>query len=56
MEGPKEKRTTKKIWTDVAESEERLELMRELVKLKLGFGDLELFQLGQNEKFKSEKM
>ena len=56
MEGPKEKRTNKKIWTDVVESEERLDLMRELIKLKLGFGDLEIFQLGQNDKFKSEKM
>ena len=53
MEGKRELRTQKKIWTDVAEAEERVKLIRELIKLRVGFEDLEHFHLGQAMKYKS---
>ena len=40
----------------MAESEERIELLKELIHLGLGFEDLEKFQLGQEGKFRSRKM
>ena len=55
MEGNKEIRTQNKIWTVVAEAEERVMLIKQLIKLGVGFEDLEHFQLGQANKYKSSK-
>ena len=55
MEGP-ELRVTKELWQDLAASEMRLSLMRELVKLKLGFKEIEEFNLGLVSKLRSDRM
>ena len=55
MEG-QELRASFKLWHNIAASECRLELMRELGKLKVGFGDLEKFNLGIISKLRSKTM
>ena len=45
-----------KTWQDLAASEVRLDLMRELEKINLGFRDLENFNLGLISKLRSENM
>ena len=55
MEG-KDLRAIFKLWGDIAASECRLLLMRELGKLDIGFRDLENFNLGIISKLRSEKM
>ena len=41
------------LWMDIAYSEMRLKLITELLKLKVGFSEVEEFCLGLNEKFRS---
>ena len=55
MEGP-ELRANIKLWRDIAASECRIQLMRELGKINVGFSDLENFNLGIISKLRSEKM
>ena len=55
MEG-QEIRVNTKLWLDLAASEERLELMKELIKLNVGFREVEEFNLGLLSKLRSEKM
>ena len=45
MEG-QELRVIKKLWQDLASSEERIYLMKELLKLNVGFREVEEFNLG----------
>ena len=45
-----------KLWRDIASSEERLKLMTELKKRKVGFNEIEEFSLGLKYNLKSEKM
>ena len=44
-----------KVWRGIAASERRLELMKELKGLNVGFGDVENFNLDLSSKFRSEK-
>ena len=53
MEGS-DLRQASKTWGDLAASECRLHLMVELMKLKVGFADVEEFSLSLNYKYKSE--
>ena len=46
----------KKLWRDIAGSEERLKLMSELKRRKIGFNEIEMFNLGLEYDLKSEKM
>ena len=55
MEG-KEIRVIKRLWQDLAGSESRLGLMRELVKLNVGFREVEDFNIGLLSKLRSETM
>ena len=55
MEG-KELRVTKKLWQDLASSEERIGLMKDLFKLNVGFQEDEDFNIGLLSKLRSEKM
>ena len=45
-----------KLWKDIARSEVRLKLMRELRKKDLGFNEIENFRLGLRYNLKSEKL
>ena len=55
MEGP-DLRVTKKLWQDLAASESRLEMMKELGKLNVGLRQIEEFNIGLISKLRSEKM
>ena len=44
----------KRLWSDTASSEERLKLMSELKKRKIGFNEVEMFSLGLKYDLKSE--
>ena len=46
----------RKLWKDIAGSEERLKLMSELRKRKIGFNEIEMFNLGLEYDLKSEKL
>ena len=46
----------KKLWKDIAGSEERLKLMSELKNRKIGFNEIEMFNLGLEYDLKSEKL
>ena len=46
----------KKLWRDIACSEQRLKLIAELKSKKLGFNEIEMFSLGLRYNLKSEKM
>ena len=54
MEGL-ERRATK-VWQDLAASEARLGMLRELGKINVGYGDIENFNLGLISKLRSERM
>ena len=43
----------KKLWKDIAGSEERLKLMSELKNRKIGFNEIEMFNLGLEYDLKS---
>ena len=45
-----------KLWRDSACSEERLKMMTELKKKKIGFNEIEMFSLGLQYNLKSEQM
>ena len=45
-----------KLWKDIARSEVRLKLMRELRKKDLGFNEIENFRLGLRYNLKSERL
>ena len=45
-----------KLWKDIARSEVRLKLMRELRKKDLGFNEIETFRLGLRYNLKSERL
>ena len=49
-------RAARRVWEDLAESEERLEMMHELGHLGIGFTELERFHLKLIDKLKSESM
>ena len=55
MEGIDQRALTK-IWQEVAESEERLVLMREMIRFGIGFNEIEHFDTGQRDKLRSTKM
>ena len=55
MEGL-ELRVTAKIWKDLAASEERLRMMKELDKIGVGFAQLEEFNLDLLSQLRSEKI
>ena len=46
----------KRLWSDTASSEQRLKLMSELKKRKIGFNEVEMFSLGLKYDLKSEKL
>ena len=55
MEGP-EIRVYQNLWRDLAYSEERAYLMKELLKLNVGFREIEDFNINLVTKLRSEKM
>ena len=55
MEG-QELRAATRVWQEQAASESRLELMSELLRVNVGFADLEIFNLGITNKLRSEAM
>ena len=46
----------KKLWRDIASSEQRLKLMSDLKEKNIGFNEIEMFSLGLKYDLKSEKM
>ena len=55
MEGPRLSSEMSKVWQGVAASECRLDLMRELMCLNVGFGEVENFNLDLCSKFRSNE-
>ena len=55
MEG-QELRAATRVWQDQAASESRLELMSEVMRVNVGFADLQIFNLGITNKLRSEAM
>ena len=55
MEGPEISSEMMKVWKGIAASESRLELMKELKGLNVGFGEVENFNLDLSSKFRSRK-
>ena len=55
MEG-KDLRVHIRLWQDVAISEEKIGLMGELLRIGVGFPDMEEFHLGLEDKLRGEKM
>ena len=55
MEGHEISSGMLKVWRGIAASESRLELMKELKGLNVGFGDVENFNLDLSSKFRSQK-
>ena len=55
MEGPEISSEMMKVWKGIAASESRLELMKELKGLNVGFGEVENFNLDLSSKFRSSK-
>ena len=54
MEG-KDKRVMEKVWRQVAECDERIKLMKKLIKLGIGLAEVEEFGLNIHRKLKSFK-
>ena len=46
----------RKVWKDIAMSEERLNLLARLKELKLGYNEIQKFSLGLKYSLKSEKL
>ena len=55
MEG-QELRVHQKVWKDLAMSEERLRLMKELLKINVGFKEIEEFNLDLLDKLRTERV
>ena len=54
--GGLERRVAVKVWSDIAQSMARINLMKALIKEKMGLAELEEFNMGISSKFKSNKM
>ena len=54
MEGS-ELSSAKDVWKSLAASESRIELMTELIEMKVGFAETEEFNLDLSSKFRSKK-
>jgi hypothetical protein len=55
MEGSDLSSEMSKVWRNIAASENRLILMKELLELGVGFGEIEQFNLDLESKFRSEE-